>query len=295
MSYKEKSILTVLRPIHGDPEKVLCVWDPEKDQNEYFNKEELSDFNKINKILNKLDSQVMQEDSNTNLYSHWLDKGWYKSIDYYMASKINIGNESISKSFDMPIKKQNIKTSNDESQKHSIPQALIHRRTKRVFKKQPLTRTTFIEGLKDSLSNIGASCLGYNLYFVIYNIDDLLSGVYLYDYKLQSLALVQEGLFLEEMSNNIQGMYTPKTACFTLILVADFDVLLKTKPYSKGLRETYIEAGIMAQKIIISYMRRDIYSLVTPALRDKSTAKLLQLQEPNFSPLYSLTFGYALK
>jgi hypothetical protein len=291
MSDDNLSLLTTLRPNYQDKSSYLEVWNPEKDQIDFSVKEDFSSLEKIHTFLNKIKANLDHTHRHNDLYSHWLNRGWNKSIDYYVASRQYEGYPSISQSNNYPTKKITINLQCD-AKTHSLPQAILQRRTKRLFEKQTLPYSLFFSGINNAIHSIGCSIHGFQLHFIIYDIENIQPGVYRYDHELQALSLIREGLFIEEMSANIQGMHTPKTACFTIILVTDFDSLLKGKPYPNGLRETYIEAGRIAQKLIISYMEYDIYSLVTPALKDKKTSSLLSLKEPDFSPLYSLTFGY---
>ncbi|WP_415076587.1 nitroreductase family protein [Legionella sp.] len=53
-----------------------------------------------------------------------------------------------------------------------------------------------------------------------------------------------------------------------------------------------MDAGRIAQKFVISFQQHGLYSLVTPALKDRDVSKLLNLDEANYSPLYSITLGY---
>lgn len=133
---------------------------------------------------------------------------------------------------------------------------------------------------------------GLDIYFIVYNVENITPGSYLFNIKNNALINRRKGIFSQEMVTNLQGMTTPTTASFTIILVANFEKLLKLMPYSKGLRHTYIESGRLAQKLLISYWQYGLACLTTPALKDSAVSNLLDIDRLDYSPLYSLTFGY---
>jgi len=294
MSTNINSVLTIIRPSTSkDQNIILEVMDPENGLVDSYAKEELSDFTKINNILNDIKLRLRHEDAEDSGYAQWLQKGWNKSLDYYLASR----STPIDKQTDFKshVLSNGNKNSFNTDKQHSVPQALISRRTKRVFNKKSLEKAIFFSGIENAFTHISDDIRGFKLYLIVYNIEEIAPAVYSYDYENKSLILIREGLFSEEMSANIQGMDTPRSACFSIILVADFDNLMRLRPGQKGLRATYIEAGRLAQKLVISYIQYGVFSLVTPALRDRAVSELLKLKEPDFAPLYSLTFGYPLK
>lgn len=296
------SLLTILRP-HLDKQTncTLEIMDPETGAVRLIPNEKVSNIKNIRKLLESIKSDINHNSTNKEHYSYWIEKGWSKSIDYYLDSRSdNFGADTR----DFLIKNQQIKFKNFISNAGlttsikpliSISQALIRRRTKRLFNKEQVKNEIFYSGLNHSIANLFNITNGFQFYFIIYNVENIVPGVYSYDTKSNALLLVREGLFSNDMSKNIQGMRATKTAAFSMIIVANFISLMKEIPYKRGLRDVYIESGILAQKFIIAYMQYEIFSLATPALRDRDVLNLLKLNEPDFSPVYSLTFGYPVK
>ncbi|MFT4060484.1 MAG: hypothetical protein QM652_13155 [Legionella sp.] len=128
-------------------------------------------------------------------------------------------------------------SSSDEVQAnpiYTLPQALIKRRTKRLFNKEAIENSKFIAGLESAISHIMPSLTGYQLYFIVYNIEKIKPGIHSY-HKVKKLVLEKDGIYSEAMSKNIQGLRTTKTAGFSIVIVADFLELMKKMPYEKGL------------------------------------------------------------
>ena len=273
----------------------LEIYDPKTGSLQTVPPQDLPSINEVNNLINTIKSKVENNDNNQFNYAHWIKRGWRKSLDYYMASRtdstLTIVTNLVSntQSHYAPLVKDNSK------QLYSTQQALVRRKTRRGFKNIPVNMDIFFTGIKNLFPSIEINLQGFHIYIIAYNIDQVSPGTYSYDTKNHSLSLIHKGNFSIEMSNNLQGMKAPRTAVFTIILVADFNRLQKLMPYPRGLRDTFIETGRLAQKIIISYMRFGIYALVTPALSDKTVIQLLKLKEPDYYPLYSLTFGYPLK
>lgn len=299
MSVNSLSSLTLLRQnIDSDGNTILEICNPEKNTVDIIPQEMLANIQNIQKVMSSVKSRLSHEISVNAHYSYWQEKGWYKSIDYYVSSREysfkqnNAKSSNLLKDCNFNIRTHDASSANVKKQ-FSVHQALIHRRTKRVFKKKPVSKEIFYDGIENA--SIFNAINGIKLYFIVYNVEEINPAVYYYNFQNLQLDLVQEGHFFSEMSNNIQGMNTPKTAAFTIILVADFENLMKAMPYPRGLRDTYIEAGRLSQKLLISYQQYGVFSLVTPALRDRDVSRLLKLKEQEFAPLYSITFGYPVK
>lgn len=290
------SVLTILRQnTDKNNNTTLEIYNPEKNVVEFISKNNLDSIENIEKFIQSIKLRIDNDTSKNTSYAYWQEKGWHKAIDYYASSRdnCNVDPSSFSQDFNADNElRNNVPESNIQKQL-SVPQALIRRRTKRVFKNQSVQKEILNEGIKNSL--LIDDVIGIQFYFIIYNVEGIEPSVCAYDIRSQKLKLIREGQFNAEMSVNIQGLHTPKTAAFTLILVADFENLMQAMPYPRGLRNTYIEAGRLSQKIVISYLQYGVHSLVTPALRDRDVSKLLKLEERNSAPLYSITCGYPIK
>lgn len=302
MSENSISSLIILRQNNDNHKNtILELYDPENNNVNLIPHHKLENLESIQQLINSIKSQLNHPSSESKNYLNWQKKGWHKAIDYYISSrdnhfskKIVVRSESAQQDY-VNINLQSNSSAISTKSEFSVPQALINRRTKRVFRKQPVVKEVFYSGVKNATCNIVSEIDGIKLYFIVYNVEEIIPSVYYYNFQNHQLQLVREGQFSNEMSYNLQGMKAPKTASFTIIVVAEFEKLMKKMPYARGLRDSYIEIGRLSQKLVISYQQYGIFSLVTPALRDRVVSNLLMLDEDKFAPLYSITFGYPLK
>jgi hypothetical protein len=289
MEKHKNSVLAIIKK-GSDPFPDLEIYDSYNNIQKNISSEDLSDIEKINNVLLNF-----KDDSDITLgaladFRNWQDKGWGKSLAYQMSSKAKLPQKN---KLTEANKKSVVLTA--ENKVYSIPESLLKRRTKRIFETTSLENKIFNNGLNEFFAANPRILDGMIIHFIIFNVDNIEPGVYQLDKESVSLNLVQLGQFAVQMSDYTQGMRTHKSAAFSVIITAKFDELQKIMPYSRGLRNAYVESGRLAQRLIISYMQYGVYSLVTPALCDRLVLNLLKLPEPAFSPLYSLTLGYPLR
>lgn len=110
-------------------------------------------------LIKQLIKKINLETKNNNIikgYKRWIDKGWYRSVDYYISSRAYYDKNPLSK---LKVTDENIqhsiykvKTYSPLSRKVSRPldffQALLNRRTKRKFEKNLSVKLFFIKGFK---------------------------------------------------------------------------------------------------------------------------------------------------
>src|SRR5690606_31044631 len=125
----------------------------------------------------------------------------------------------------------------------------------------------------------------WQYYLIAFNISDLCPGIYRYYNKARCLELVKKGVFREEISETLCGFATPFTAAFTIVLAIDIEVAQIKLPYNRALREIYIDAGRLGQKILIKGMQHGIGG-VPIAMRDSMMAELLQIDLDKIMPIH---------
>lgn len=296
------SAFSLFRSYQQDTENSgLEVWDIKNDCVKIISYENFSEVSRVKNLLNSIQSTIKNSTENQEMnhgYCSWLKMGWHKAVDYYVASRATDDKNLF------PLKNKNtvlkktptVDASITVGKEYDVVQALLRRRTKRKFNgERCLTDQIFFNGLFNALVLSDYELNGLEIYFIVYNVENITPGSYLFNIKNNALINRREGIFSQEMASNLQGMTTPTTASFTIILVANFEKLLKLMPYSKGLRHTYIESGRLAQKLLISYGQYGLSCLTTPALKDSAVSNLLNIDQLDYSPLYSLTFGYPLE
>jgi len=138
------------------------------------------------------------------------------------------------------------------------------------------------------LESLGAA---WDFYLCIYSVDGVPSGTYRYDLLSHELTTIRPGNHRDTMMDVLQGMRSPATAAWTLGLVADVPRYQWRYRHDHGLRRLYLEAGLLAQELLILGMSYGFSTLVTPAQKDSAYLALHDLPAERFAPVYTLTMG----
>lgn len=133
--------------------------------------------------------------------------------------------------------------------------------------------------------------VAFDFYLVVYAVSGIAPGVYYYDLEAHALVLLCAGDFREQMTTNLFGQTAPMSAAWTILLSADYVQYAWRYRHERALRNLYIDAGRVAQNLILIAGAYDLGSFMTPALRDRAVASLLQLDPERQAPLYSVTMG----
>jgi SagB-type dehydrogenase family enzyme len=144
------------------------------------------------------------------------------------------------------------------------------------------------EGLLGYLYSHGVA---FDWYIVAYSTSDLRPGVYYYALTEHSCIQLAVGTYREEMVSNLCDTKAPRTANWTLVLVADFAQYQWRYRHERALRNLYAEAGILAQRVILAGLLYGLGTLPTPATRDSNLGALLRLDRTRQAPVYTLTMG----
>jgi hypothetical protein len=106
---------------------------------------------------------------------------------------------------------------------------------------------------------------------------------------------VRPGNHREAMIGVLQGMRSPKTAAWTLGLVADFPRYQWRYRHEHALRRLYVEAGFVGQELLALGLAYNLGTLVTPAQKDSAYLDLHGLTADRYAPVYTLTMGLSRK
>lgn len=132
--------------------------------------------------------------------------------------------------------------------------------------------------------------VAFDFYLAVYDVDGLDRGLYAYD--LEAHALVRLGdLAPDEQVPWFWGMPGPLTAAGTVLLAADFRHFHWRYRHDRALRDLYIEAGRVGQRLIVAAGYAGLGTLVSPATRDAEVNGRLGLDPARRSVVYTLTFG----
>jgi len=158
--------------------------------------------------------------------------------------------------------------------------------TLRISRTFDLTRTTSTE----ERHVISYGC-AFNIYVIIYNINELPEGIYEIDAETATINLFREGCFRSEMNEINWGMKAALTANYTIVLTIRPDIYAWRYRHDRALRSLMIEAGRIMHEFVISAACFNVQGVVTPATADHKLSTLLQIDDTQELPFYTGTFG----
>jgi SagB-type dehydrogenase family enzyme len=260
--------------------------------------------------------------------AHWWEREWAASLDYYQWSRRSLYRDTIDEDGGQrretlsaylrddgppPARLYPAGTAVPLTPARALPsdvtlgQELLKRRTVRVYAREAvpaaslsdilwhglagvrLTRTTVSDD--DLLHLLDSYGIAFDFYVVIYDVAEIAPGVYYYDIEAHALVLLVAGEFREEMTTNLFGQTAPRSAAWTVLIAADFLQYAWRYRHERALRNLYVDAGRVAQQLLLIAGAYAIGSFMTPALRDRALAALLHLDPARQAPLYSVTMG----
>ncbi len=254
---------------------------------------------------------------NETSWQHWRRRSWHPSDDFYVASRRPRGTDQAQPGSHEPATEVTAddpdgwiplgqgRTTVDAERLRSL---LLGRRTERVFHKSPVDQVTTAAALwmgfdevrtkrqEQRLLPAPQSDMWYarrstSVGVIVYDVDGLEPGSYHYDIDHHRVQLVRSGQHREAMVSALQGMRTPNTAAWTLIIFADTDMIAGHPNPERMMRSVFVAAGVLGQAIIVGAEDLDMATLVTPAQKDSDVVALLDLDDRRFLPLYTLTAG----
>jgi len=149
--------------------------------------------------------------------------------------------------------------------------------------------------MDDPLSYLESYGAAWDLYLCIYSVAEIEAGSYYYDIVGHQLINVRPGDHRETMIDALQGLRVPATAAWTLGLMADFPRYQWRYRHEYALRKLYVEAGFIAQELLMLGMSYGLETLVTPAQKDTPYLELHGLSGDRYAPVYTLTMGLSRK
>jgi|GEM_PF-4289310 len=221
---------------------------------------------------------------------HWWNRKWQVCLDFYLSTPNQdckwIKPSCKHLSFPpvdilLPAQKPAVKL--------SVIEALLGRKTYRKFQEIPLNLDILAALLSECKDELFAGIWRY--YLVIFDVQEIQPGIYLFQPDKNGLSLIKLGLFRHEAVKLLCGMSASLTASFLMIMSFDAQEAMRQFPYSRALREIYIDAGRLAQKLLIKGMQHQIGGLPSPAMRDSQMCDFLNLDPNQCIPLYTVTMG----
>jgi SagB-type dehydrogenase family enzyme len=181
----------------------------------------------------------------------------------------------------------------------SVEQALLKRRSVRVYKDEPLALTEVsqllwaAQGITDPRGFRTAPSAGalypLELYVVAGNVNDLPDGIYRYKPHKHELAMVVEGDKRTELCNAALDQPSIKDAAAVIVFSAVYE--RTTGKYGeRGIRYVHIEVGHAAQNIYLQAVSLNPGLVVIGAFDDEEVKKIMNMEDKEH-PLYIIPVG----
>jgi SagB-type dehydrogenase family enzyme len=256
---------------------------------------------------------------------HWSERGWYPSCGYYLWSRqvryADLDDDdgearrtaltAYRAEGDLPTRARPegpaLPLPPPRPGVRSLGEILLARRTHRSFPGRPTTTHDLgdVLGLGfasvararardrgDPVEHLNASGgVALDPYVLVYAVDGVSPGAYYYDLARHALVLVRSGDLREWCCDVLMGMAAPRSANFSVFLVADYLQYMWLYRNEYALRKLYMDVGFAGQELLLAAEERDIGTLVTPATKDGKVCELLGLDGVRFAPIYTLTMG----
>lgn len=223
----------------------------------------------------------------------WWARKWYVPLDYYLLSTTDTRETSARpQGHDIPFPSNHAIPPLGHMAKEQLSpiQAIFRRKTYREFSHQTVP-SNVLAALLQTIHE-GTLLDGiWDYYVVVVNVKDLNPGIYRYDAIRQELQLVaKKSINRDELANVFCGSDATLTAAFCLTLAINVKEAQVNYPYSRALREAYIDAGRIAGRVLIKGIQHNIGG-VPFAVRDTLLCELLTIDSNQIMPIHSVIMG----
>lgn len=130
------------------------------------------------------------------------------------------------------------------------------------------------------------------LYVVVFRVDGLANGVYHYDFRDHTLALIELGDFEDHIIFLCGGIHYFKGAAVGLFLTAQFARTLWKYPHSRSYRVSLLDVGHASQNLLLTTTALGLQTFITGVFHDSSVDKLLHIEDDNESPYVFIGIGH---
>ena len=258
---------------------------------------------------------------------HWLNRNWRDALHYHLATlecayedesdfdgRIRL--EILSayrQQAEMPTRVLNpgndkpLPRGKTQAGQRSLSDLLVNRRTTRRFSATYASLGSVSQLLWDGLTDVRtfrnrrptdrlnvlrSFGVAFDFYAGIYRVNEIEAGIYTLNLTDHALSAVSAGDHSEEIELLLQSQGNVSNSCLTLFFVCDIEQYMWRYRHERALRNLFIEAGRIAQRLIIVGENLGFRSFMTPACSDRRLSKLLRLDDIKQYPVYSVTFGY---
>lgn len=182
----------------------------------------------------------------------------------------------------------------------SVEQALLNRRSVRNYKNQPMTIAEAgqllwaAQGITEksrgfrTAPSAGAT-FPFEIYLVAGDVSGLAAGIYQYDYHHHRLMLRREGDFRAILSESALGQSSITDGAINIVLTGIYE-RTRQRYGDRGIRYVHIEAGHIAQNVLLQAVALGLGSVPIGAFNDNKVGERLDIPK-NEIPLYILPVG----
>ena len=191
----------------------------------------------------------------------------------------NKPDESLNKKIELPQPEYDSKT--------SVEQALLERRSVRVYEDEPLTLME-VSQLLWAAQGVTHTRRGFRtapsagalypleVYVVIGNVEGIKQGVYKYKPQEHELIKVWHGNVRDELTRAALGQNCVGNSAIVIVFSAIYE--RTTKKYGeRGIRYVHMEAGHAAQNVSLQAVSLNLGTVVVAAFRDEEVKEVLGL------------------
>ena len=180
----------------------------------------------------------------------------------------------------------------------SLEESIFLRKSVREFSDQPLTLEELSQILWASQGKVksgrrsapsAGALYPLEIYVVSGNIETINPGIYRYDFKRHGLSKILEGDRRSSLASAALGQYWVKNAAVDVILTAIFE-RTTAKYGERGVRYVFIEAGHVAQNILLQAVSLGLGAVPVGAFYDEEVRKTLNLPQEE-KPVYIIPIG----
>lgn len=182
----------------------------------------------------------------------------------------------------------------------SVEQALLERRSVRVYKDEPLTLTEVsqllwaAQGITNTRRGFrtapsAGALFPLEVYVVIGNVEEITQGVYKYKPHEHELVKARHGNVRDELTIAALGQTWVRESAIAIVLSAVYE--RTTNKYGeRGIRYVHMEAGHAAQNVCLQAVSLNLGTVVVAAFKDKEVRKILNMSAEE-QPLYIIPVG----
>lgn len=131
----------------------------------------------------------------------------------------------------------------------------------------------------------------YDIYIVAFDVADLDPGIYFYDIRNDRIETDRKGEYRREVQECLIGQQAALTAGAVLFITTNFHRIQWVYRNDRVIRNTFINAGRIMQDLVLLATAERVNTAISPAVSDRRTLQLLQLDERKYQALYSLALS----